>query len=232
MTTPVPYPELGLASFDQLDTWTQSFLLAGSDPELLSYSGFAFEQNQNLPIYTVVGFNARKKLVPATVGLANTTFVENATVNAGGTGGTPGAVVVTGTTGTGTKFQANGIISAGGVLTSITSMQVEGVYTVNPTSLTAEPVTGGGLTGATLALTMETQETDTEVIVASFVTTQAMVTPVGNDTITAPVWFSGCFNIRALNYDSSFTTDQEKYRAFLGAPSPTQIIVRKRQSDT
>lgn len=76
-----------------------------------------------------------------------------AIVNAG-TGGTPGAATVTGTTGTGTKFQATVTIEAGGTIESIDSISVAGAYTVPPTDLTAEPVTGGGLTGATLALSL------------------------------------------------------------------------------
>jgi DNA-binding MarR family transcriptional regulator len=68
--------------------------------------------------------------------------VLSATVNAGGSGGTNGPVTITGTTGTGTKFQAKGVIS-GGALTGITSITNAGSYTTDPTSLTAEPVTGG-----------------------------------------------------------------------------------------
>jgi hypothetical protein len=79
--------------------------------------------------------------------------VLSATVNAGGSGGTNGQVTITGTTGTGTKFQAKGVIS-GGALASITSITNAGSYTVDPTSLTAEPVTGGNLSGATVGLTM------------------------------------------------------------------------------
>ena len=88
-------------------------------------------------------------LTVATTQVGSITAIAN-----GGTGGTPGAVTLTGTTGTGTKFQATGVISAGGVLTSITAITIAGSYTVNPTSLAAEPVTGGGLTGATLTITM------------------------------------------------------------------------------
>jgi hypothetical protein len=79
--------------------------------------------------------------------------VLSVTINAGGSGGTNGQVVIAGTTGTGTKFQAKGVIS-GGALTSITSIVNAGSYTVDPTSLTAEPVTGGGLSSATVGLTM------------------------------------------------------------------------------
>lgn len=84
----------------------------------------------------------------------NTTSVASAAVAAGGSGGTPGTATVTGTTGTGTKFQANVTISGGGAISAINSITVAGNYTVNPTVLTAEPVTGGGLTGATLNIKM------------------------------------------------------------------------------
>lgn len=77
----------------------------------------------------------------------------SAVVNAGGSGGTNGAVTITGTTGTGTKFQATGNI-VGGALTGPLVVTVGGDYTVAPSSLTAEPVTGGSLTGATVTLVM------------------------------------------------------------------------------
>lgn len=82
------------------------------------------------------------------------TKVITAAVVAGGTGGTPGAVTITGTTGTGTKFQATGTITAGGILSGALTVTVAGDYTVNPTSIAAEPVTGGSLTGTTVILTM------------------------------------------------------------------------------
>jgi hypothetical protein len=84
----------------------------------------------------------------------STTNVVSASLAAAGSGGTPGAAVVTGTTGTGTKFQADVTISAGGIIASVDSIAVSGSYTVNPTSLTNEPVTGGGLVGAQLNITM------------------------------------------------------------------------------
>lgn len=82
-----------------------------------------------------------------------TTKVVSATIQAGGTGGTPGTQTVTGTTGTGTKFQASVTVSGGGVITAILSITVAGNYTVPP-SISAEPVTGASLTGATLNLSL------------------------------------------------------------------------------
>lgn len=78
------------------------------------------------------------------------------TIAAGGSGGTNGTQIVTGTTGTGTKFQVS-VTVAGGAITAILGIVKRGVYTVNPTSLTNEPVTGAGLTGAQLSVQMGVQ---------------------------------------------------------------------------
>lgn len=230
----IPYPDLGVASFEVLDNWTQSFLFAGASPKALVFSGFQAEENQVLAIHTVVGLNARHKLVPATVsGDTVTHFVSKATLVAPGSGGTDGAAVLTGATGTGTKFQVNATV-LGGIITALGSLVVEGSYTVNPTDLTAEPLVGPGsgpghsLTGATVAITMEQNEVVTEGIVALGVTAIALTTAIGDDSESLPIYFQGNFNKNHLVFDSSFTDDAEKYRAFQGAPSPTQITVGDR----
>lgn len=82
------------------------------------------------------------------------TQVSSATIAAAGTGGTPGTQTVTGTTGTGTPFQASVTVSGGGAITAVLSILVGGDYSVNPTGLTAEPVTGGSLSGAQLNIKM------------------------------------------------------------------------------
>ena len=83
--------------------------------------------------------------------VANMGVVANPTIAAGGSGGTNGTQTVTGTTGTGTKFQAS-VTVAGGAITAVLSVTVAGVYTAMPSSLAAEPVTGASLTGAQLNL--------------------------------------------------------------------------------
>lgn len=82
------------------------------------------------------------------------TKVVSATIATAGTGGTPGAAVVTGTTGTGTKFQANVTISAGGIISAVNSIALAGDYTADMTDHTAEPVTGAALVGAQLNAVM------------------------------------------------------------------------------
>jgi hypothetical protein len=79
--------------------------------------------------------------------------VQNAAIYSGGSGGTNGTQTVTGTSGTGTKFQATVTIS-GGAITAVNSITVPGAYTVLPANLNNEPVTGAGLSGAALSLAM------------------------------------------------------------------------------
>lgn len=81
------------------------------------------------------------------------TKVVSAGIVLGGSGGTDGSQTVTGTTGTGTKFEAS-VTIAGGSISSVDSITVAGNYTVNPTDPSQEPVTGASLTGAVLNLGM------------------------------------------------------------------------------
>lgn len=86
------------------------------------------------------------------------TQVVSATVAAAGTyTGSTGNITVTGTTGTvGStgRFTANVAATNGVGITAVNSITVGGDYSVNPTSLTNEPVTGATLTGAQLSLVM------------------------------------------------------------------------------
>ena len=93
-------------------------------------------------------------LVKQLIAYHPTDAVISATVHAGGSGGTNGVVTITGTSETGTKFKANGTISGGALTGPLTIARAGDCYTVQPTSLTAEPVSGGGLSGAQVSLTM------------------------------------------------------------------------------
>ena len=84
--------------------------------------------------------------------VVTTKVVAAAIVNAG-SGGTTGTQTVTGTTGTGTKFQLTVTVSSG-ALSSIDAVAVQGSYTVNPTDAFDEPVSGGGLSGASVSLSI------------------------------------------------------------------------------
>lgn len=91
--------------------------------------------------------------------IASVLEVYDATITTGGTGGTNGVSrTVTGTTGTGTKFQASVVIS-GGAITVVNSITVAGIYTKPPTDESAEPVTDAALTGATLNVKLRISST-------------------------------------------------------------------------
>lgn len=84
------------------------------------------------------------------------TVVRTVTQNAGGSGTGSGAATFTGTTGTGTRVTGTCTVSSG--VMSAPVITNGGDYTVNPTLLTAEPVTVTGVgitcTGATVGLVM------------------------------------------------------------------------------
>jgi hypothetical protein len=123
-------------------------VLEVSSSEILSLELFAPGEGVYAPADTITlagGTHTTTGIVTVTH-----TQVVSATVNAAGAGGTTGIQTVTGTTGTGTKFQARVTIAAGAI-TEVRSISVAGDYTVNPTTA-GEPVTGGGLAGATLDL--------------------------------------------------------------------------------
>lgn len=115
----------------------------------------------------------------ATVTVA-TTKVVSATIASPGSAGVNGTAIVTGTTGTGTKFQA-AVTIAGGAISEITSISVGGSYTVNPTLLTAEPVTGGSLTGATLNIVIGV---DTVTLTTGGIYTENSTTFTSTDSVS------------------------------------------------
>ncbi|UVK46825.1 head decoration protein [Mesorhizobium sp. AR07] len=66
-----PYADPGRAVFQELDTYTQNYLLAGSDPELAPAYSFPLPNSVSYPQFQVVGLSAAGKLVPATRGNAD-----------------------------------------------------------------------------------------------------------------------------------------------------------------
>src|SRR5581483_7593127 len=131
-----------LKRLDSLLLWTlpqQSYPAGNGDP-----SAIAAGSSGN-------GYTSIPTVAFATA-VANMGVVQTPTVAAGGSGGTNGTQTVTGTTGTGTKFQAS-VTVAGGAITAVLSVTVQGVYTALPSTLAAEPVTGASLSGAQLNLT-------------------------------------------------------------------------------
>jgi hypothetical protein len=131
-------------------------------------------------------------------------IVTSAAVVAGGSGGSNGTQTVTGTTGTGTKFQAS-VTIASGAITAVLSITVAGLYTALPTNPAAEPVTGAGLTGATLSLTMATTATQLAAANAARKGWRLQNTSGSdlwfNDTgNNASIGAAGCFKVATFGY--------------------------------
>lgn len=59
------------------------------------------------------------------------------------------------------------------------------------------------------------------------ITVAAIVTGAGDTTVRAAVYRAGVFNPDAIAWPASYDTAEKKRLAFEGAPSPTQIIIRK-----
>ncbi len=60
---------------------------------------------------------------------------------------------------------------------------------------------------------------------------RAAISGTSNTTVKGNVWYQGCFNIddkSPLVWHSSFDTEEKKRAAFIGSPSPCQIVTRRR----
>lgn len=149
--------------------------------------------------------------------------VYDATVNAGGTGGTDGTQTVTGTTGTGTDFTAS-VTIVGGAITAVLSILTAGSYTVDP--LFNCPVTGAGLSDAslnirTMPLTFSVQTTGSYTTLPTNPVAQASSTGTGNGiTLTVTFQFT---NIGVL--DSGTGYDSTSTVIFTGAGSAAATLV-------
>ena len=131
-------------------TYTVPAILAVTNTALVSLAPLAFGTGY-APADTIVPAGGTQT-TPAQLTVV-TTQVVSATIDDAGSGGVNGTQTVTGTTGTGTKFQAS-VTVAGNEITAVLGITVGGSYTVNPTSLSAEPVTGASLSGAKLNVVM------------------------------------------------------------------------------
>ena len=74
---------------------------------------------------------------------------------------------------------------------------------------------------------------DATKIVPVGIMAHAAVSGANNTTQFGNVIYTGCFATEgALIWDASFDTDAKKEEAFIGAPTPTQIVVRRRLATT
>jgi hypothetical protein len=142
---------INLASANKLARASAINAAIGSGGSMLLYTG----SPPASPDYPATG--SLLVTLPLSTPAATTSYaVQSAAIIIPGTGGTNGAQLVTGTTGTGTKFQAS-VTVTGGAITAILGIVVPGAYSVAPSSLLNEPVVGSGVTGATLSIVLTGQ---------------------------------------------------------------------------
>jgi hypothetical protein len=60
----------------------------------------------------------------------------------------------------------------------------------------------------------------------------AAVVSGSGTTKGAPVYRAGCFNPDAINWPASYDTEAKRMNAFEGAPTPTQIVMRRPKAAT
>jgi hypothetical protein len=141
-------PQSVIASYNPLDQIT----LAGgtfTTPAVLSVTNTQIGSlglnspgtgGQYAPTNTVTLAGGTQSVAP-TLEILETQVVA-ASVSNGGNGGQFGTWTGTGTTGTGTPFQALVFVGSTGQLVSVISITYGGAYTVNPTNLSSEYITG------------------------------------------------------------------------------------------
>lgn len=141
---------LNLASANKLSRASAINAAIGSSGNMLLYTG----SPPPSPDYPVTG-TLLVTLPLSTPAAVASYAVQSVAIANPGSGGTNGAQTVTGTTGTGTKFQVS-VTIAGGIITAILGITVVGAYSSPPSVLTNEPVTGP-ITGAALSLVLTGQ---------------------------------------------------------------------------
>lgn len=94
-------------------------------------------------------------------------------------------------------------------------------------SQTLAPLTVVGLNASGALVPAVAGTTEAIGILVVGVTTTASTTLTG-----APVYRAGCFNPDLLVWDTSYADDGDKFNAFEGAPTPTNIIIRRPKTAT
>lgn len=64
------------------------------------------------------------------------------------------------------------------------------------------------------------------------ITVVAITTDASTTYRGVPVYRAGCFNPDMLNWPASYDLDAEKFAAFSGAPTPTNIVIRRPRAHT
>lgn len=252
----IPYGEAGMAGFVQGDNFSSQELFSGGQP-VPSTIDHSVESGVELPAFSVVGkvggylVMATEDDAPADSARAVLTFSGNAVADetvtvagrvytwkaatpsddeilVGGSAAASAANLIAAVNGTGTPGTETGedtvihetVDARQGATTSIVEFVASDGGQAGNAYASTETMTNAAFGSATF-----TGGRDATGVAPQFITT-APCTDVGADQSVA-VFHQGCFNPAALNWHSSFDDDAKKKAAFDGAPSPTNILIRK-----
>lgn len=248
------------AQWEDTISATDVALVTGDTPHIVT-EDLLVEASQVLAALTVVGLNANGRIVPATstveasgtltfsgVGTAADTVTIGSTVytlraapttvagevkigaTASETAANLVAAIMGDDAGSGDEYgsltTAHPDVDAVAVGPVVTvTAKVGG--TAGNSIATTEVSTSASFGAATL-----TGGTATPIQRAIGILVAAITTGAGGEFKGAPVYRAGVFNPLALVWDASFSTEAEKLAAFRGAPTPTNIIMRRPKTAT
>lgn len=239
--------------YDDVITAVDVQLITGNVPDLL-VEDLRAAPNLNLLALTVVGLDANDRIAQATSGAEATgvltftgvgTAAETVTIGSqvytlraapttvgnevkiGATAAETAAnlaAAINGSAGAGTLYGSATLphqdvtaSTAGAVLTVTSKLFGAGANAIATTETSAAASFGG----ATLAGGTVPAVRPIGIILAD------LVTDASGKHKGVPVYRQGCFNPDALVWHGSFSNDAEKFQAFRGAPTPTNIIIRR-----
>lgn len=243
------------AQWDDTISAADVALITGNVPELLT-EDILVAPSQTLAALTVVGLDASGRLVAATSTVEASGVLTFSGVGTANDTVTIGSKVYTlkaapTTVANEVKIGATAADTANNLLAALTggagAGTLYGSLTTSHPDVTATLASAGVINlvakvGGTAGNSIATTETSTDASFAASTLTSGTATPVSRAigilvvAVTsdasgvfkgAPVYRGGCFNPDALTWDASYSTDLEKFAAFRGAPTPTNIIIRR-----
>lgn len=235
----IPYADPGRASFEQMDTYLQQFLLAGNHPQLSPAYGYPVQFNANYEQFSVLGLDSAGELVRATDGVA---VAATRTVGSGNgaltfTARTPGArgnlitVAIVATASTASVAVSGNAITITPATAAATANDVAALVNNHPDANDLVSVAAGGTGGSAVgtaasgALAGGLDDVKAIGVLAHAVSRGPSPAAAA---VNGQVLYQGNFNQDALVWHASFDSDAKKQAAFRGSPTPTNIIVGKR----
>lgn len=242
------------SQYDDVITAVDIALITGNEPAVLT-EDMQYAASQTILAWTAVGLDASNNIIPATstveasgaltfsgVGTADDTVTIDGvvyTLKAAPT--TVAGQVKIGATAAATAANLaaaiNGGDGAGTLYGSLTTAHPSVIASVAGAVLTATARVGGtagnsiGTTesGTSTAWGASTLAggTATPTSRAIGITVVDVTTGASGNLKSAPIYRAGCFNPDAIAFHASYTSEAEKINAFRGAPTPTNIILRK-----